>query len=88
MGGRSDLMTRRPWFAIRDLGDGYALTLVHWKGVVALLASFLVCVAGLLGAWLWLGGTRTALGVGLAVSAASLAWLYRLTLRRTIDERP
>ncbi len=81
-------MTLRPWFAIRDLGDGYSPTLIHWKGAAALLASFAVCVIGPLGAWLWLGPTRTALGLGLAVSAASLAWLYRVTQRRTIDERP
>ncbi|MEJ2814949.1 hypothetical protein [Caulobacter sp. CCG-8] len=81
-------MTRRPWFAIRDLGEGYSLNLIHWKGAAALLASFAVCVVGLLGAWLWLGPTRTALGLGLAVSAASLAWLYSVTQRRTIDERP
>jgi hypothetical protein len=81
-------MNRRPWFAIRDIGDGYGLNVIHWKGVAALLAAFAVSVAGLLGGALLFAEPGLALGLGGAVMVVALAVLYVVIMRRIVDERP
>lgn len=82
-------MRRGPWFAMRGFGGGESgLAIIHWKGVAAIAAPFILGGGGLLAASVLFGGTPIAVNIAWAVLAISLAGLFAAILRRTVDERP